>query len=141
MTTIKTLTEQSFKQYGELISFNEQQPEAFQVILGEAAAAGWRIAIKKTVAKELVDLGRHPDSRESFEPLQGVTLLGVAPAGNPEAVEVFLLDQPVCLFKNIWHNTICLSACSYLKITENYNVASETYQMKQQLTIGVVSGG
>jgi ureidoglycolate hydrolase len=131
---------EDFKQYGELISFDEQQPEPFQVVLGEAKAVGWRIAIKKTTAKELVELGRHPDSRESFEPMQGITLLCVAPAENPEVVEVFLLDQPVCLFKNIWHNTICLSVCSYLKITENYNVGSDTYQMKQKLAIGVVSG-
>ena len=138
MIQIKALTEESFKQYGEIIRYNENKPELFQVILGEEKADGWRIAMKKTIAKELVNVGRHPDSRESFEPVQGVSLICVAPSDNPEALEVFLLDQPVCLYKNIWHNTISISDSSYIKITENYKVGSENYTLKQKTRIAMV---
>lgn len=138
MRSIKLLSDPTFGQYGEIISYNEGNPAGFQIILSEPLATGWRIAVKKTTDRKLIELGRHPDSRESFEPVEGITLIAVALPETPEAVDIFLLDQPVCLYKNIWHNTFCLSEKSYLKITENNQVSSEIHVLRQNLKIVVV---
>jgi ureidoglycolate hydrolase len=140
MIPIKILTGEDFGQYGTIIGYDEADSHPFQVVLSEPEAIGWRIAVKQTVDRELAELGRHPDSRESFEPMQGVTLLCVAPPENPEAVAVFMLDRSVCLFKNVWHNTVTLSAASLIKVTENNRVGSENYLMKTKLVFGAILG-
>ncbi|HYH04194.1 MAG TPA: ureidoglycolate lyase [Bacillota bacterium] len=138
MLQIQTLSPERFRPYGELICFNEQNMDQFQVVLTEEILTGWRIAVKKVTEREIIFLGKHPDSRESFEPLSGIALICVAPQESPEDMEVFLLDRPVCLHKNVWHTLISLSEVATVKITENNVVSSDGYKMKEKMGLAVV---
>lgn len=124
------ITSESFSQYGYIIEYDEKKQGSFQIVLREEGMVGWRIAVSRITARNVSKLGRHPNSMESFEPVEGVTLLCAAPAESPEDFEVFLLDKPVCLHKNIWHAVFCLSEYSIVKITENLEVESEAYNLK-----------
>lgn len=129
---IRTLSQEAFSKYGYIIDFDYTKSENFQVVLNEFDTVGWRIAVSRVTARNVVKLARHPATMESFEPVSGVTLICVAMPDSPEEYEVFLLDKPVCLLKNIWHSIFCLSECSIIKITENVEVSAEHYTLQHQ---------
>jgi ureidoglycolate hydrolase len=85
-------------------------------------------------------LGRHPNTRESFEPLAGIAAIVVAEYGRPGEPAAFLLDRPVCLHKGVWHATAALSESALIKITENHIVQSESYTLPLPLSIGLIQG-
>ncbi len=130
---INIITESSFEKYGHVIDYNKDNPKNFQVLLIEHDTVGWRIAVSRTENRSVKKLARHPDSMESFEPISGVPLICVAVPEHPDKVEVFLLDKPICLFKNIWHAMISLSESSLLKITENKVVSSEEFELNAEI--------
>lgn len=135
---LRFLEEQAFKPYGEIVKLRNDK-ESFQVIIQEESQCGWRIALSKLSGlTEVNELGIHPNSRESFEPLYGLSVIFVSQYDTPEQIEAFVLDQPICLSKNIWHSTVSLSETSTLKITENAYVKTHSYKLKQSLSIGVV---
>jgi len=134
---IKNITPESFSKFGYVISHDSDKEENFQIVLREEYSPGWRIAVNKVTNKIVSKFGRHPDSMESFEPYKGIALICLAATETPEDYEVFLLDKPVCLFKNIWHGTLSLSEVSYLKITENLDVSSESYLLAKEVAIEV----
>ena len=129
---IKNINQDTFKPYGIVIEQNLENPKKFQVIINETGKVGWRIAVSRLAQNMVQGMGKHPDSMESFEPVSGVVILLVALPETPEDFEVFLLDRPVCLFKNIWHATLTLSECALVKITENLEVNSENYRFKKE---------
>jgi ureidoglycolate hydrolase len=135
---IKIITRESFSPYGYVIEHDAGNKENFQVILSESGQVGWRIAVSKVVDKSLKKIARHPTTMESFEPVSGVTMIVVAPPADPENYEVFLLDKPVCVYKNTWHATICLSDYSIVKICENNTVSSEFHEFGREIGIRVV---
>jgi len=135
---IKNITSQTFGRYGFIIEHDGAGEENFQVVLSEQGAVGWRIAVNRIENKTVGKLARHPSSMESFEPVAGVTLLCVAEPDSPQDCEVFLLDRPVCLRKNTWHATMCLSAYSIVKICENAEVGSEDHELERDLQVQVV---
>lgn len=135
MISIKNLSKDTFQPYGYILEQEDSLSQNFQIILTEPAAVGWRIAVSKITRHDIDKINRHPNSMESFEPISGVTLLCVAPPDAPEQYEVFLLDKPVCLLKNIWHATLTLSENSLVKICENYEVASEGYDLHGALQV------
>lgn len=128
-TSIKHLSTDTFQPYGYIIAHDETLPQNFQIVLTENATVGWRLAVSKITRQSFTKISRHPNSMESFEPISGVTLLCVAPPDTPEQYEIFLLDQPVCLHKNIWHASLTLSTYSLVKICENNEVDSEEYEL------------
>lgn len=128
--TIKTIKQSEFGKYGYIIQHDSNNSDNFQVILNENEATGWRIAVSKVTSRNISTFGKHPNSMESFEPVEGTTLIYVANSESPEDYEIFLLDKPVCLFKNIWHATCCLSEYSIVKITENLRVESQEYKLR-----------
>lgn len=138
---IKNISKETFSKYGYVIEHDNNKEDNFQVILNEFEKVGWRIASSKIVAKSFNRIARHPNTMESFEPVSGVTLLVVAPPENAEDFEVFLLDRPVCLYKNVWHATICLSEYSLIKICENAEVSSEFHDFDKEIVIQVGSIG
>lgn len=79
--------------------------------------------------------GVHPTSRESFEPLHGLTVLVVATHENPEEYEAFILDKPVCLKKGIWHQVLALTEEAQVKIVENLEVQSEFYDLEKAIHV------
>lgn len=136
---IKNITKESFGRYGYVIEHDGSKPEGFQILFSESGTTGWRIAVSKLTRKTVVKLGKHPTSMESFEPMSGAVLICVAVTDSPEDYEVFMLDKPVCLFKDIWHATISLSECSYVKITENADVGSDGYELKKEFGAAIVN--
>lgn len=138
--SLQNLTPEKFKKYGEIIAPNPVRGERFQVIIDEPVADGWRIAVSQVNRDSITKLGIHPNTRETFEPLTGISVIVVASYESPEEIEAFLLDQPVCLYKNVWHATVSLSEISYLKILENSHVEQEVYTLENALDIRITSG-
>jgi ureidoglycolate hydrolase len=136
---LKNLTAESFKPYGDIIQFDENDQGRFQVVIDEPDAKGWRIAVSFLRRGKIEKLGLHPNTRESFEPLKGISVLLVALEDTPQKIEAFLLDQPICIHKNVWHLTAALSAEAYLKITENAYVESREYCLETPLEIGILA--
>ncbi|MCT8137649.1 ureidoglycolate lyase [Anaerobacillus sp. CMMVII] len=132
---------ESFAPYGEIIEVNPFSSDTFQVVLSEEQVNGWRIAVSNLSGKRIVKkLGLHPNTRESFEPLNGVVVIVVATKEEPDNIKAFLLDQPVCLYKNVWHANIALSAQAAVKITENATeIESLHHTLKEAITVGLVS--
>lgn len=126
---IQKITPKSFERYGHVIFHDHTKKESFQIVLNEFEEVGWRIAVSKITDKAIKILARHPNSMETFEPMEGVTVICVAPANNPMDYELFLLDKPVCLYKNIWHSTMSISEYSIVKICENAHVETEEYDL------------
>jgi len=139
MLRIQNLSEAAFQLYGTVIEYDETTAERFQVIVEEPGVEGWRIALSQVTRGKIVKLGLHPNTRESFEPLNGVSLIIVAKKETPQELEVFLLDQPVCLYKDIWHATASLSIRSLIKITENNHVESMEYILNSPLDFCVAA--
>ncbi len=138
---IKNISKETFSRYGHVIEYDSSKKENFQVILNEFDAVGWRIAVNKIDAKSVSRIARHPNTMESFEPVTGVTLIIVAPPENVDNFEVFLLDRPVCVNKNVWHATICLSEYSIVKICENVTVESEFHDYNKEIGVRVFMAG
>jgi ureidoglycolate hydrolase len=135
---LRNLTAESFKPYGDIIQFDENEQKRFQVVIDEPDAKGWRIAVSFLQRGKIVKLGLHPNTRESFEPIKGISVLLAALEDTPQKLEAFLLDQPICIHKNVWHVTAALSAEAYLKITENAYVESREYHLETPLEIGIL---
>ena len=89
----------------------------------------------KYSSKEIKEVENHPTSKESFEPLKGITVLLVAEHENPENYRVFVLDKPVVLKKGIWHQVMALTPEAQVKITENLEVPSEFYEFEKAKTV------
>ncbi len=121
---IQNLSAAAFEPYGTIIEYDESRAGSFHVLIEEPDTIGWRIALSHVSRGGIKKLGLHPNTRESFEPLSGISVIFVAMKDTPQELTVFLLDQPVCLHKNIWHATSALSSRSLIKITENNHVES-----------------
>jgi ureidoglycolate hydrolase len=133
---LRILTRDSFEPFGTILEWDfEHSESSFQVLVREAEAPGWQIAISKPSAGPVTVLGLHPDTRESFEPLSGCALLLVAEKDSPEKVTAFVLNKPVCLFKDVWHATMALTKETLLKITENSEVSSQQYALSQPIRL------
>jgi ureidoglycolate hydrolase len=137
---INNITSKNFAKYGYVIEHDSSNIEKFQVVLNEFEQVGWRIAVSKVINKSIIKIARHPNTMESFEPVAGVTLVCVALLELPEEYEIFLLDKPVCVYKNIWHATFCLSEYSILKICENVTVESEEYEFAREIKVAIMRG-
>lgn len=132
MKEIERITEESFKPYGTLIEFPENETGNFYIAETEETQP-WRLAVFRYCNRSIRTIERHPSSKESFEPLKGTTLLLTAMPSEPENYHVFLLDRPVCLKKNIWHQVLALSQEAQVKITENLQVESVFYELPQEV--------
>ncbi len=129
---IKYITEESFKNYGDVIELKPHSEDGWEIVV-RVENTGWRIAVLEFARRTTKKLERHPTSKESFEPLLGTALLIAALKDFPEDFEVFLLDRPVCLNAGVWHQVISLSDLSQVKITENLVVSSEFYELENEI--------
>ena len=134
---IKTIDENSFAPYGDVLDFTNVKPSnegdfgRFQIITRAEDPTGWRLALLRFGNRECRRLEQHPASKESFEPVSGVSLIFLAAPGQPERVEAFLLDKPVCLNQGVWHDVVALSQSAVVKIAENLNVESEIIELER----------
>lgn len=135
---IQALSEETFAPFGKIIHFSTNLPdERFEVLIEEQVSP-WRIAVFRVRQRETDKLEAHPSSMETFEPMGGMGLLLVAAPDAPHSVHAFALDQPVCLWKGVWHEVIALSQEALYKITENAQVDSVFYSLDK--TIGGWAG-
>jgi ureidoglycolate hydrolase len=122
------LENDQFAPYGIVIPMDNDKNMPFDIKLIENSF-GWRIAILEITSRTTRQLHCHPDSLEVFEPVRGSAVLLVSSKENPECIEAFLLDKPVCVNKGIWHSIIALSTKATLKITENAVVTKEIHDI------------
>jgi len=131
---IENITTENFKPFGYVLEFTPEMTEPFHIIVREDKDP-WRLALLRFDWHKVGRLENHPDSLESFEPLEGASVLFVAENGSPEKIRAFFLDKPVCLFRGVWHEVIALSADAKVKITENLEVTAEYYNLEKPLRI------
>lgn len=136
---IKNLSHEAFSPYGTLLTYTDKKDDGWEIRV-EAQSEGWRIALLEFTRKTAKRLEYHPASKETFEPISGVTLLIVALPHSPNDQEVFLLDQPICLEPGIWHEVITLSDLSYVKITENLHVDCVYHMLDKEIGVGIITG-
>lgn len=134
---IECINSTIFSPFGTVLEFPEDSRENFRIIDMDETSP-WRIAVFRYCNKGIKIIEHHPDSKESFEPLKGVTVLLVAPNDAPEECRAFLLDKPICLKKGIWHQVLALTPEAEVKITENLEVESKFYEYSSEKTIALI---
>lgn len=139
MKPLEYVTKEAFAPFGSVIEFPESAKEPF-VIVDTEEKEPWRIAVFRYVNRSVERLECHPYSKESFEPLKGLTVLFVAEHDTPQEYHAFILDRPVCLKKGIWHQVLSLTQEAQVKITENLEVSSEFYDFGKKIGIFLTQG-
>jgi len=133
---VKVLTPKNFKKYGRILiptseesKGKENQPVNY-LVLEKAVSKGWVMAYY-SLSKRFTDImENHPNTKETFEPISGVSILTVACGQTPESPEAFLLDKPVVLNEDVWHDVLALSENATMRINEN----TEVQAVRQKLT-------
>ncbi|MBC7959683.1 MAG: hypothetical protein H7X94_07440 [Vallitaleaceae bacterium] len=133
---IQNLTPEAFNKYGTILRFTSKMNDGWEILV-TSDNPGWRLALLEFSRKTTHQLEYHPTSKESFEPLSGLSLLIVAEHETPQDYEVFLLDEPICLEAGVWHQVISLSATAMVKITENLDVESVYYEVDHEIEVVV----
>jgi len=133
MTKIKVKNlDKSFEQYGRIIKpFNEGPAEQGKgwdfYMLSKSKSDGWRIGYLIQTSKEVNYLEKHPKSKETFEPIEGV---GIILLSLGDKIDAYLLDKPIILNEGVWHALVALSERVKIKISENLEVEKITRPIK-----------
>ena len=135
MISVFPLTEENFFFFFIVFRFDHSDTKPFQVSLTEENADGWRVAMMKVTTRELRAISCHPNTRETFEPIQGFCLVVVAESQKPEELKAFVLDAPVCIDKGIWHCVIALSDYAIVKVVENSTVDSKMIELPRTVRV------
>lgn len=137
MGRLKSIHKKEFEKFGKVLEFSaENLEEPFEIVISEQKEP-WRLAVFRYRNRTVKQLECHPTSLESFEPLQGLTVLVVAEHDRPESYEAFILDKPVCLYKGIWHQVLSLTDEAQVKIAENLEVTSEFFELEEEVAVKV----
>ena len=131
---IENITTENFAPFGYVLEFTPEMTEPFHIIVREEKDP-WRLALLRFDRQDVEKIENHPDSMESFEPLEGASVLYVAENKSPEKIRAFFLDKPICLYKGVWHEVQALSSHAKVKITENLEVKAEYYNLAKPLQI------
>jgi len=131
---IENITTENFAPFGYVLEFTPEMKDPFHVIVREEKDP-WRLALLRFDWHEVKRLENHPDSMESFEPLEGASVLFVAENKSPDKIRAFFLDKPICLYKGVWHEVMAVSADAKVKITENLDVSAEYYNLENPLRL------
>ena len=127
---LESISAKAFEPFGTVLEF----PEGFEgnfFIVDTDENNPWRVAVFRYWNKEIQRIECHPTSKETFEPLSGVTVLIVAEHETPYDYHAFILDKPVCLKKGVWHQTLTLTDEASVKITENLEVESVFHDLAE----------
>ncbi len=136
MCRLQSVHKENFAKYGRALEFSADCRESFEIVITEEREP-WRLAVFRYRNKSVKRLECHPTSLESFEPLNGMTVLIVAEHDRPAEYEAFLLDKPVCLYKGIWHQVLSVTDEAQVKIAENLQVNSEFYDLEREIFVNV----
>lgn len=137
MCMLQSIHRENFEKYGKVLEFTETCAEPFEIIITEEKEP-WRLAVYRYTDKTVKRMECHPYSLESFEPLNGLTVLVVAEHDKPEQYEAFILDKPVCLYKGIWHQVLSLTDEAQVKIAENLEVTSMFFDFEKEIVVKVM---
>ena len=134
---LESVSVSAFKPFGTVLEFLPGDTGNFYIADTEPENP-WRVAVFRYSNKEIRKIECHMTSKESFEPLYGITVLLVAEHDTPEECHAFILDKPVVLAKGIWHQTLSLTPEAQVKITENLEVESVfyTYEKPKKVYLG-----
>ena len=136
MCRLQSVHKENFAKYGRALEFSADCRESFEIVITEEREP-LRLAVFRYRNKSVKRLECHPTSLESFEPLNGMTVLIVAEHDRPAEYEAFLLDKPVCLYKGIWHQVLSVTDEAQVKIAENLEVNSEFYDLEREIFVNV----
>lgn len=136
MKALQSVSRDRFAKYGDVLEFPEQCQDPFCIIVTEEEAP-WRLAVFRYTNKTIDRFECHPTSKESFEPLKGITVLVVAENDRPSEYEAFILNKPVCLKKGIWHQVLSLTEEAQVKIAENLEVNSEFFELPKPISVQI----
>lgn len=128
---LQYVTKENFKRFGTVYEYPSDYEQAFYVVDSDEVQP-WRVALFRYTNHTITRMENHPTSKETFEPHKGITVLVVAEHETPERYEAFILDKAVCLKKGIWHQVLSLTEEAQVKITENFEVNSEFYDMQEE---------
>lgn len=135
MKHIDYITKENFDNFGIIIDFTGRTDDpSFEIIIKNEDDP-WRIAMLRVEERNFTFLERHPSSLETFEPLEGTSLLLVSLDTDADEYKYFILDRPVCLHKGVWHGIITLTDTAKVKITENLEVDTEYHYLDQPLQV------
>jgi len=126
---LESVSVQAFRPFGTVLEFLDGDTGNFYIADSDDHNP-WRVAVFRYSNKEIRRIECHPSSKESFEPLHGITVLLVAEHDTPEDYHAFVLDKPVILKKGVWHQTLSLTPEATVKITENLEVESVFYSLE-----------
>jgi ureidoglycolate hydrolase len=137
---LETITAEAFAPFGTVVDWSaalERTGQPFHVLVRSAEPTGWRLAVSRVTVRTVERLGNHPATEELFAPLQGSTVILVAPHGpfDVSKVRAFLLDRPVCVGRGVWHANLALSAAATVLIAENLDVTSEIAVLRRPLGV------
>lgn len=135
---LQFVTKEAFAPYGVVLAFAEGSHHPFEVLVEEKSQP-WRLALYRYSNRSIARMECHTGSMESFEPLEGATVLLVAAHDTPEKQAAFYLDKPVCLHAGTWHQTLALTPEASVKITENLQVGADFYDLEQPLRVGMTT--
>ena len=126
---LRALDDAAFAPFGKILHIASPRADVaargdneFLVVDESTNGDGWRLAVQIVRRRTLTQVGHHPNTRETFEPVTGLTVICVAPLATPDELTAFVLDQPVVVNDHIWHGLIALSAEAIVKIAENREV-------------------
>jgi len=124
---IQPLTAEHFKHYGKIIEYPRKETRGttrnlWRIVHTASQRKGWRVAYLVLRDKTIGRMECHPDSDETFEPVQGRALFFVAREKDVNSIECFHLDRPVVLYRGIWHGLIAVTPETEIKIIENSTV-------------------
>ena len=131
---LESVSAEAFAKFGTVLEFPGDFEGNFFIADTEEAHP-WRVAVFRYDNKEIQRIECHPTSKETFEPLHGLTVLLVAEHETPDAWRAFILDKPVCLKKGVWHQTLSLTDEATVKITENLEVESVFHDLVSPVSV------
>jgi ureidoglycolate hydrolase len=131
---VESISAGRFAPFGDVLEFAENVTENFRIIVREESSS-WRLAVLRFTRHAIERIENHPSSRESFVPLKGAVILVVAEHEKPSELTAFFLDKPICLYRGIWHEVLALTPEAQVTITENLDVKSEYFELKEPLSV------
>jgi len=132
---IKSITKEAIKPYGIMLDHINQE-DGYEPLI-KVNSRGWIWAILTFKNKTTDYIECHPTSKESFEPVFGISLIILSVPEDPTKTETFLLDKPIMLNEGVWHNVITISDVSRVKITENNDVTSEYHRYEKPIGVSL----
>lgn len=135
---INNINRKNFAKYGTVFE-HARKKNGYEPLV-TVKSTGWIWAIFTYKNKTIKEIECHLNTKESFEPVAGATIIVLAEPKRPERLEAFLLDQAVLLDEGVWHNVLALSDTARVKITENSRIITRKYKLSGHISVSALTG-